>query len=57
MPTVEEYDPATDTWMRMADMPTPRFLLAVQAVDGEVYAVGGATSDYTSLSAMEAFTP
>jgi hypothetical protein len=22
--TVEEYDPATDTWTRKADMPTPR---------------------------------
>jgi hypothetical protein len=29
-------------------MPTPRMLLAVEAVGGEIYAIGGATSDYTT---------
>ena len=38
-------------------MPTPRFLLAVEAVGDAVYAIGGATSDYTTLPALEAFTP
>ncbi len=41
--TVEEYDPATDTWTRKADMPTPRFSLSASVVDGRIYAIGGST--------------
>jgi N-acetylneuraminic acid mutarotase len=42
---VEEYDPATDTWLERADMPTARAALgAAQASNGRIYAVGG--SDY-----------
>jgi N-acetylneuraminic acid mutarotase len=44
-PTVEEYDPSTDTWTRKADMPTGRFSLATCAVGGKIYAFGGLTSD------------
>jgi hypothetical protein len=40
-PTVEEYDPATDTWTKKADMPTARELLSTTAVDGKIYAIGG----------------
>ncbi len=38
-------------------MPTPRFLLAVEAVGGSIYAIGGAATDGGSLAAVEAFTP
>ncbi len=41
IPTVEEYDPATDTWTRKADMPTARWGLATVVVDGKIYAIGG----------------
>ncbi len=57
LPTVEEYDPATNTWVSKADMPTGRFLLSVAAVAGRIYAIGGATMDYKSLPAIEAFRP
>jgi N-acetylneuraminic acid mutarotase len=30
---VEEYDPATDTWTKKADMPTTRYALAASALD------------------------
>lgn len=40
-PTVEIYDPATNTWTRGADVPTPRALLALAAVEGSIYAIGG----------------
>jgi N-acetylneuraminic acid mutarotase len=39
--TVEEYDPATDTWTRKADMPTARYCLSTSEVNGYIYAIGG----------------
>ena len=40
LPTVEMYDPVTDTWTQKADMPTPRSTRAC-VVDGKIYAIGG----------------
>ncbi len=42
--TVEEYDPATDTWTTRADMPPPgRYDLGVTAAsNGKIYAIDGA---------------
>jgi N-acetylneuraminic acid mutarotase len=42
LPTVEEYDPAADTWTRKADMPTARHALAASMVNGKIYVIGGA---------------
>lgn len=39
--TVEEYDPATNTWRERSMMPTPRNHLAIGAVDGKIYVLGG----------------
>lgn len=39
--TVEEYDPASDTWHRRSPMPTARNHFIAEAVDGKIYAVGG----------------
>ena len=40
--TVEEYDPATDTWATRSSMPLPRYELGVLAAsNGKVYAIGG----------------
>jgi N-acetylneuraminic acid mutarotase len=55
--TAEEYDPKSDSWRKLPDMPTPRFLLAVEAVGNSVYAIGGAATDFSTLDAVEAFTP
>ena len=41
LPTVEAYDPATDTWTTKARMPTPRSALATAVMDGRLYALGG----------------
>jgi N-acetylneuraminic acid mutarotase len=53
------YDPATDKWSQGADMPTPRSGLAVAAIDGLIYTVGG--SDYdaglTSDDSVEVYDP
>jgi hypothetical protein len=37
----EAYDPATDTWVRLAPMPTPRNHLGAAALDGRLHAVLG----------------
>jgi hypothetical protein len=41
--TVEEYDPVTDSWMSMAEMPTARQSLSTNVVNGKIYAIGGST--------------
>ena len=45
LPTVEEYDPVTDTWIKKADMPTPRANIAAAEIDGKIYAIGGGSFD------------
>jgi N-acetylneuraminic acid mutarotase len=41
LPTVEEYDPATNNWTKKADMSTARELLSTCVVNGKIYAIGG----------------
>ncbi|MFC1712819.1 sigma-70 family RNA polymerase sigma factor [Candidatus Poribacteria bacterium] len=57
--TVEEYDPATDTWTKKADMPTARFVFAASALDGKIYVFGGDSlfGDGKILSSMEEYDP
>ncbi len=54
---VEAYDPATQSWTRVASLPTPRYGLAAAAgSDGKIYVVGG--HDSTSvLPTLEVLTP
>ena len=40
--TVEEYDPATDTWTIKSPMPTARGWHSANLVDGKIYIIGGA---------------
>ena len=54
--TVEEYDPATDTWTPKADMPTARTYLSTSVVNGRVYAIGG-QEDGIPFSTVEAYDP
>src|SRR5438105_330705 len=39
--TVEEYDPAANTWRTRTPMPTPRNHATAGAVNGKVYVIGG----------------
>jgi N-acetylneuraminic acid mutarotase len=39
--TVEEYDPATDTWTTKSEMPTARVCHHASVVDGKIYVTGG----------------
>ena len=39
--TVEVYDPKTNTWERVADMPTPRTNAETAVINGTIYVCGG----------------
>ncbi len=56
---VEEYDPATDTWTKKADIPTQRSCLSASAVDGKIYVIGGEKGDISSppLATVEEYDP
>jgi N-acetylneuraminic acid mutarotase len=41
VPTVEVYDPATDTWTQASDIPLPRSHHSASVVDGKMYIIGG----------------
>lgn len=41
----ERYNPSTNTWATLPDMPTPRWHLATAVVNGNLYAIGGANSE------------
>jgi len=56
--TVEEYDPATNTWATRAPMPTPRSVLGVvAAANGKLYAIGGQTTGSIILATVEEYDP
>lgn len=59
LPTVEMYDPLTDTWTRKTDMPTPRSYLSTSVMDGKIYAMGGLlyTNEQPRLETVEVYDP
>jgi len=54
---VAVYNPDTDTWTNGAPMPTGRGNLAACAVDGIIYAIGGALDKSRRSAAVEAYDP
>ena len=46
-----------DTWTKKADMPTARFFLGTCAVDGKIYAIGGAAAPHVGMSVVEVYDP
>ena len=55
--TVEMYDPATNTWTRKADVPTPRCCFSTSVVNGKIYAIGGATDLLNPFPTVEVYDP
>ncbi len=56
--TVEEYDPATDTWTTKTDMLARRAFFSASVVNGKIYAIGGGRDLNTSgLSTVEEYDP
>lgn len=59
---MEEYDPATDTWTKKTDMPTPRWGLSAEVVNGRIYLIGGSDKGIQGVRAVpiptvEEYTP
>jgi len=56
--TVEEYDPATDTWTKKADMPAARDVVSTSVVNGKIYAIGGQSENqWPAFSTVEEYDP
>jgi N-acetylneuraminic acid mutarotase len=61
--TVEEYDPATNSWRERASMPTPRNHATAGAVNGKIYVVGGRvgaafiSGGSSNVGVIEAYDP
>ncbi len=59
-PTVEMYDPNTNTWVRKASMNTARAYFSVEVVNGKIYAFGGCSSNSSKvyeLNTAEQYDP
>jgi hypothetical protein len=56
---VERYDPATNTWTRLPDIPAPRGHIgeATFVMNGKVVVAGGVTNYYTKLDLLTAYDP
>ncbi|MBU4190054.1 MAG: hypothetical protein KJ886_03545 [Candidatus Thermoplasmatota archaeon] len=54
--SVEIYDPYSDTWTTSESMSTPRAYLAVSAVGGKIYVVGGFKPGPHVFSLVEVYT-
>ena len=61
--TVEEYDPATNTWRQRTSMPTPRNHATAGVVNGKIYVIGGRvggafiTSGSSNADVVEEYDP
>jgi len=56
--TNEVYDPATDTWETKASMPTARWDLVAETVNGKIYVISGRTGGAkTSVKVNEVYDP
>lgn len=55
----EAYDPATDTWREMKSMPTPRYQMQANVVEGKIYLIGGSSGAPTFqwFSVNEVYDP
>lgn len=54
---MEAYNPATQSWVELPNMPTARGELSTSVVNGTIYAIGGATSGRMAVPTVEAFAP
>ena len=60
--TVEEYDPATDTWTTKSPIPTERGWHSASVVDGKIYIIGGSQGytpgyNYHHVLTVEVYDP
>ena len=55
--TVEEYDPATDTWTFKKPMPTPRISFSIAAFENRIYCIGGYLNNRSITGVNEVYDP
>jgi N-acetylneuraminic acid mutarotase len=55
--STEVYDPATDAWSPLPDLPTPRSGGASAVLDGKLYVLGGGLPGNTVYNAVHRFDP
>jgi hypothetical protein len=55
--THEAYDPATDRWVRLRPMPTPRNHLGAATADGRIHAVLGRADGNFTMTTHEIYDP
>jgi hypothetical protein len=53
---VEVYDPASNQWSTLAPMPSKLFYLSSSAVNGEIYAIGGALTGGNEVNVYDLLT-
>lgn len=57
LPTLEKFDPVTNSWISRLDMPTARMGLAAVELGGKLFVVGGQDAAGQFLSTLEMFDP
>ena len=60
LPTIEMYDPVTDTWTQKADLPVPRCSSnSTCIVDGKIYIIGGVAANRKQgrLDSVDVYDP
>ncbi len=55
--THEVYDPETDSWERLAPLPTARNHHAAESLDGRIFVVAGRAGDDFTMGVSEAYDP
>ena len=55
--SVVAYDPSTRIWTAVAPMPTARWRLRLVAAGGRLFAIGGSSTQETSLTTVELYDP
>jgi N-acetylneuraminic acid mutarotase len=56
--SLQVYDPAADTWRKMAPLSSPRASISLTAVDGKIHAFGGRLmGEESSLATHEVYDP
>ena len=54
---IEEYNPKTDQWHQLPDMPMFKFGFSTVAVDNEIYTMGGTNNEIKRTDAVDVYNP
>jgi len=55
---VEVYDPETDTWTQLPDMPIAKSVINSNVIDNKIYVVGGFSyNTFSYFSSVNEYTP